>query len=468
MTEKERLVALDIKATIFLRNRSRIALALLFFSFMFAQLTVLRLGNQAGRGYLAEEWQRLVYCFIQFAVIGGYFLHFLARKFLKRGFRTLLLTVLSLVFVCASILLFAPEDSAFYLAVTALCVLLLGFVCGAVYDLMSALSGEIDRPGICISLGYACAVALQYLIQLQFTLKPLIAVFLAASCFAMVVFFIPPREESVREQFSGKSALQPMKIVCASLITFSLLVFVNYYNTYIHNLQIASGYADYNVYSWPRLLMIPGIILFGVVGDIRGGRFLPISALCTGVISILNVLLAGSDLNVLNMCLYYFSLSAAVAYYHLTFLRLAAGTRNQALWAGFGRILDSFVVVISILLGFSDLSPVAVISVDIASLVVIIVMMAVGGDFNLTAPAAEECLPVSSGVPLPALKERFGLTPSEMRVLHELVTTDDKQEAIAMRLDISVSTMRHHITSIYKKTGTQTRVALCKLVSGDK
>ena len=108
------------------------------------------------------------------------------------------------------------------------------------------------------------------------------------------------------------------------------------------------------------------------------------------------------------------------------------------------------------------------ISVDIASLVVIIVMMAVGGDFNLTAPAAEECLPVSSGVPLPALKERFGLTPSEMRVLHELVTTDDKQEAIAMRLDISVSTMRHHITSIYKKTGTQTRVALCKLVSGDK
>ena len=51
-----------------------------------------------------------------------------------------------------------------------------------------------------------------------------------------------------------------------------------------------------------------------------------------------------------------------------------------------------------------------------------------------------------------------------MKVLRELVSTDDKQDVIASRLNISVSTLRHHVTSIYKKTGTQTRSALCKLV----
>ena len=63
-----------------------------------------------------------------------------------------------------------------------------------------------------------------------------------------------------------------------------------------------------------------------------------------------------------------------------------------------------------------------------------------------------------------AIGDSCRITPSEMKVLRELVTTDDKQDVIAARLNISVSTLRHHVTSIYKKTGVQTRSALCKLV----
>ena len=62
------------------------------------------------------------------------------------------------------------------------------------------------------------------------------------------------------------------------------------------------------------------------------------------------------------------------------------------------------------------------------------------------------------------IQDSYRITPSEMKVLRELVSTDDKQDAIAFRLNISVSTLRHHVTSIYKKTGVQTRSALCKLV----
>ena len=43
----------------------------------------------------------------------------------------------------------------------------------------------------------------------------------------------------------------------------------------------------------------------------------------------------------------------------------------------------------------------------------------------------------------------------------EIVLTNDKHEAIA---GFSISTVRHYVSSVYKKTGTQTRLALSKLI----
>ena len=174
----------------------------------------------------------------------------------------------------------------------------------------------------------------------------------------------------------------------------------------------------------------------------------------------------------LNMCLYYISLTAVIAYYNLTFIRLAARTRCPAVWAVMGRILDSATVVLGMTLKFSTFSQVAVLIIDIAALVVAIVMMTLVGAFNLSGQRDDEAHPVceTDSFPEPetdpfgVIQESYRITPSEMKVLRELVGTDDKQDVIASRLNISVSTLRHHVTSIYKKTGTQTRSALCKLV----
>lgn len=452
------------------------ALALLFFSFVFLQLTFLRLGNQAGSGWLPDEWGKFVYVLIQAAVIGGFALHLPAYRLFgeKRGYGISVSVSALLLAACTLFLLFAPSDSAAAFAVTASGSLLLGFLCGAVYTRMSAVFPLCGRPGLCTGLGYASAIALQYVIQLRFTVRPLIACFTVLCVCVPVFLFLRGREEDpgasgedapVEKEKTGKAGAS--RLVCAVLITVAMLVFVTYFNTYVHNLQVVSGYAGNSAYSWPRLILIPGMVLFGFLGDVRGGKYLPVGTLCVAVVAILNILLTGSETHSFNMCLYYLSLSAAVAYYHMTFLRLASRTGNPALWAGTGRMLDSAAVFASVLLGFSDLPGVAVLAIDIAALVVIIVLMAAGGDLNLsrTASARTETANTPEPVPLDGMKDRFGLTPSEMKVLRELVGTDDKQEAIAARLRISVSTVRHHITSIYKKTGTQTRTALCKLVS---
>ncbi len=199
---------------------------------------------------------------------------------------------------------------------------------------------------------------------------------------------------------------------------------------------------------------------------------MPLSTLCVVVVALLNTVLLGRETYILNMCLYYVAITSVIAYYNLTFLRLASRTKHPAVWAVMGRVLDSAAVILGMTLKFSALSQVAVLIIDIIALVVVIVMMALTGAFDLSMPEAAEEAPVPETThepelppdPFPVIQDSYRITPSEMKVLRELVTTDDKQDVIALRLNISVSTLRHHVTSIYKKTGVQTRSALCKLV----
>lgn len=452
-----------------LGNKS-IRYTLLFASFMFSQFVILRLANQAGSGYLPAAQQESVYLFIQIAAILGFSGHALFRFFhgLQRLYRPLLAVVMAVCLSGTAVMLFSSPASLFYLIITGCGVLSLGFIGGAVYERLALSARALKRMGLCIGIGYASAVALQFCLQLQWTVTPALAVLLLLSFAALAAFLLrdaalpaPAREPQPKDV--SKSTL-----IFSVAVTFALLIFTSYYNSYIHHLQIVHSYTDYNVYSLPRLLMIPVAILFGFLGDIRDGRFLPVCTLCAAATALLNTALLGRDTYFLNMCLYYVALTAVIAYYHVTFLRLAGKTKQPALWACMGRVIDSAVVILSFGLKMAAQSQAVVLVINIAALAVVIIMMALSGALNLSAPAAAEAEPAAEVNPFPVVQQSYGITPSELRVLRELVLTDDKQEVIASRLHISVSTLRHHITSLYKKTGVQTRLALSNLVNGVK
>lgn len=452
----------------------RIRYVLSFTSFMFVQFVILRLSNQAGRGYLPEAQQERVYLFIQVAAIIGFLGHALFRSFksTRRLYKPVSVAAIALCLCGALVLLFGSPASKTYLFISGADVLLLGFVGGAVYERLA--SAETDRKhlGLCIGIGYAVAVLLQFCLQLQWTVVPAIAVFLPL-CFAFLAGFLlrdaalqTPVDEGGAPAFSKSAPLFSV------VITFALLLFTSYYNSYIHHLQIASGYTDYNVYSWPRLLMIPTVIVLGYVGDIRGGQFLPVCTLCVAATALLNTALLGRDTYLLNMCLYYVALTAVIAYYHVTFLHVAQTAKHPALWACMGRVIDSVSVLITLGLNLSEQSQAVVLVINITALAVVIIMMALSGALDLSAskkPAPEAAVNETAEVdPFPIVQENYGITPSELKILRELVLTDDKQEVIASRLDISVSTLRHHVTSLYRKTGAQTRLALSNLVNNVK
>ena len=185
-------------AILSVKRNKNIRMAVLFSAFMFVQFIILRMGNQAGRGFLAEQHQELVYLFIQIVVICGFFSHALIKPRLlsekiKNG---LTVSSLALCMSGALVMLFSPADSLLYLVTTGLTVFFLGCTGGAVYYRLAALTAKKTRAGLCIGTGYAAAVALQFCLQLQWTVIPALSVLLAAAFAVMGFLLIKSKETS--------------------------------------------------------------------------------------------------------------------------------------------------------------------------------------------------------------------------------------------------------------------------------
>lgn len=452
---------------------------MLFASFAFLQFVIMRLCNQAGRGLLSDDFQEKIYLYIQIFAVAGFVFHGMTHKFVRKSRVRLTLSLCALA-VCvpgASVLMFSSSASVIYLIAAAVTVVCIGFVGGAVYVRMAYRTKDGAKAGVCMGAGYSFAILTQYLLQLQFSVPVLLAAVSAISFAALGYMLVCIKDEPEESAEEVKPAAKGVrKLVFALVITLSMLLFISYYNSYIHHLQIQSGYTEYNVYSWPRLLMIPAVISFGILGDIKNGKYLPISTLCTAVLSLLNAVLTEvTGAYWLNMCLYYVSLSAVISYYNLTFWKLAPKTRMPGLWSSAGRVTDSLAVILTFIIPISSLSPVAVLSLNIAALAVIMILTAINGDFNLGAePQKTDEPPAAKDTPdgaLESVKEKYGLTQSEFRVLKQLVLTEDKQAAIAESLSVKIRTVQANVTSIYRKTGVSTRsglVSLCRDESDNK
>ena len=442
----------------------------LFAAFMFLQLTVLALGNRAGEGYLSTERRELVYYALQIFVILGFLAYAGTDRLIhrERARRNLLCAALAVFAVGTAVMLFVGTGSLFYLIVTHAVMPCLGYLGGAVYHRMSVETAVGEKTARSMGIGCAVAVALQFVIQFQWGATPILPVFVLASLILLAVLLLQrssgPQPDEQPEPASKTAT--PRQLLFACLIAAAFVLFTSFYNGYIHHLQIRSGYTDYNVYSWPRLILIPCYLIFAAIGDRRQGKLVPIAALCIALVAMLNsVLSISAEAYRLNMCLFYCAIAASVSYYNLTFWRLAQRTEHPALWASIGRILDSALVLLTGLLHLSALPSAAVLALNISGLAVMIVLLSVSGGFNLDTSPEEKPAPslLSEEATFDRMKEKYTLTPRETEVLRELVLTEDKQAVISERLSIQVKALQKYVTQLYRKTGATTRSGLMDL-----
>ena len=102
------------------------------------------------------------------------------------------------------------------------------------------------------------------------------------------------------------------------------------------------------------------------------------------------------------------------------------------------------------------------------TILLLCVLMALGGDFNLTQASAKPDGPaLSLEERIQQLADECGLTDREQEVLTALVLTDEKNQQIADSLFISRRQLQKHISCIYEKTGTTSRAGLAMRVNGE-
>ena len=452
------------------KSKHDLPLTFMFGAFVFLQFTVLGLANHAGEGYLATGQREKVYYALQVFVILGYLLYSLFFRYCagKRIRNTVAAAVLGLFLVCVILMSVTGFASLLYVIVSMAAALCLGALGGAAHLRMSRATLTDARVARCMGLGSAAAVVLQYLLQIRWGVTPLLPVFMLAAFFLFVFLLLYKVPAAAVGGDRKPEATPPRRIVFSFLITAVLLLLVCFYNEYIHHLQIQSDYASYNVYSWPRLMLVPVYLLFAVVGDRKNGKYVPLASLCIMLIALLNVVLIGSPKAYwLNMCLFYGAIAAETCYYLMTFWRLAPGTRHPAFWAPMGRILDSAMVLVSGAIGLNRLPSAVILGADLGGVALIILLMALGGDLNLSAaealPAPETMPNLSPEETLARMRVRYDLTPRETEVLRELVLTEDKQTVICERLNIQVKTLQDYVTRLYRKTGAATRAGLTDL-----
>ena len=58
---------------------------------------------------------------------------------------------------------------------------------------------------------------------------------------------------------------------------------------------------------------------------------------------------------------------------------------------------------------------------------------------------------------------RFSLTPREIEVLATVTADERPLKHVAADMGVSLRVLQRHLTSLYRKTGTQSRVGLTKL-----
>ncbi|MGQ0672474.1 MAG: helix-turn-helix transcriptional regulator [Hyphomicrobium sp.] len=88
-----------------------------------------------------------------------------------------------------------------------------------------------------------------------------------------------------------------------------------------------------------------------------------------------------------------------------------------------------------------------------------------GGDDGLNATAVIVMTePGTLSAPLAALARHFELTPSETRVLEEVIWGKSRKQAAAA-LGVTDSTVKSHLEKLYAKTGTSGRSHLFQLVT---
>lgn len=242
---------------------------------------------------------------------------------------------------------------------------------------------------------------------------------------------------------------------------------------------------------WPRLLLVVSALAAGVLYDLRGRSYMNIIMTCAAMLSTLSffvLITGGNGGNTLAATIiFYLGTGFFVVFFTAKFAAISMYARWAYLWPCMGRVINNVCSILVTAPAVAIISSQNVLAAVGAALVMFVgiaitllgqlgqraddVVMQdglplatddLGGDLAPTCsdPEPVEAAELTSDERLDAFVATFGLTERERDILEVLVVSDQSVQNIATTLFLSRSTLYRHISSINKKAGTASRVAL--------
>lgn len=213
--------------------------------------------------------------------------------------------------------------------------------------------------------------------------------------------------------------------------------------------------------------------------------------LCVAFLATAAALAAGSGSNITICRVTFYAASRIFAVFSLSlFIWLAAYMKVPQLWAGMGRIISNVVTLVITIpsAALAQTNHQMLTSLSFVLFAAVLILMTRAGmlapdyeerisSYSKKSTGAEEvpkqeCAGESGQEPfrqasprtpeeiLVTFCESYGLTKREGDVLAAVVADEQPLKYVADNLGVGLRTVQHHLTSLYKKTGTQTRAGL--------
>ena len=389
---------------------------------------------------------------------------------------------------------------------------IMGILGGNAYFGVAMMLARSNRLITCVALAHAAGILL-HLICFHIPLRRAgDAAFLGLGiiAFSLVALFgwpslRVPREgiavDSVGNPIYPRKILDPQKSDASpssqeprrfafQLVTLTVLL-AALFNGLDSSTSLEVPWVNQCVEVWPRLVVAICGVAAGILFDIDRRRHMGTVVLCVAFLATAAALAAGSGSNITVCRVAFYAASGIFAVFSLSlFIWLAAYMKVPQLWAGMGRIIRNVVALVITIpsAALAQTNHQMLTSLSFVLFAAVLILMTRAGmlapdyeerisSYSKKSTGAEEtpkqeCAGESDQEPfrqasprtpekiLATFCESYGLTKRESDVLAAVVADEQPLKYVADNLGIGLRTVQHHLTSLYKKTGTQTRAGL--------
>jgi len=444
-----------------LLHKKQIFLMTLFTIYLFElMLTQIFLDQIFYSGELKERGVTLHYIMMSFMALGFPLFGISQKLFLSiESRRKLFLSIYTLYFLGAVGAYFI-KIPLLSIASSYITILTLGFLGGAIYYYVA--EGFVEHPaigritGLCSAAAVLLQMALQSLLNFATLLIVIILGFALAVYGAMQLnnewMFDEPLEYARRDEKEELSSKRDI----ITRIAWVAMVFIVISITDLLCVEVtASG--NTIMYNWPRFGLAIGYVLIGFLADIGHGRYLHLTGLCSLLPTIIVPFLMQDGRYTVGMFIFYMVVGAQILSATLSFFRIAPKTSFPELFSSLGRFINACVEILMLIPFLSGLIPGLLL--EIIMLVGIILALSTGGLLNASIPAQNKEAPDL----MQLFSERFSLTPRERDLLEVLLSCDDNMKEVARKMAVSERVAYRHLSNVYEKTGTTSRLQLMRL-----